>query len=92
MSLRPVIVFGLLVVLSATTPGCSSQGFGIFKKTGPFAKSEQWEPDIEEPKADWRSDAGKIGRGNRKSEPQDPLDKVLWSDQARDINRNMGFN
>ena len=90
MSLRPV--FGLLVILSVGSVGCSSQGFGNLKKMGPFAKSEQWEPEVEEAKSDWRSDAGKIGRGNRKSEAQDPLDKILWSDQARDINRNMGFN
>ena len=91
MLLRPVFVFGLLVVLSAATSGCSSSGFG-FGKSKPFAKSEQWEPDVEEPKSDWRSDAGKLGRGNRRAEKEDPLDKILWSDQARDINRNMGFN
>ena len=89
MSLRPVFVVGLLVVLSAAS-GCSS-GFG-FGKSKPFAKSEQWEPDVESPKADWRSDAGKLGRGNRRAEKEDPLDKFLWSEDARDINRNMGFN
>ena len=91
MLLRPVFVFGLLVVLSAAMSGCSSPGFGILKKAGPFAKKEQWEPEVEESKSDWRSDAGKLGRGNRKSENEDPLDKILWSEQARDINRNMGF-
>ena len=90
MLLRPVFVFGLLVVLSAATSGCSSSGLGI-GKSKPFAKSGQWEPDVEETKSDWRSDAGKIGRGNRRSEAEDPLDKILWSEQARDINRNMGF-
>jgi hypothetical protein len=89
MSLRPVFVLGLLVAMSSVT-GCSS-GFG-FGKMKPFAKSEQWEPDVEQPKTDWRSDAGKLGRGNRRAEKEDPLDKILWSDQARDINRNMGFN
>jgi hypothetical protein len=88
MSLRPIFTFGLLVTVVAATSGCSS-GFG---KSKPFAKSEQWEPDVDEPKTDWRSDAGKLGRGNRRSEKEDPLDKLLWSDQARDINRNMGFN
>ena len=91
MLLRPVFIFGLLVVLSAATSGCSSSGFG-FGKSKPFAKSEQWEPKVEENKSDWRSEAGKIGRGNRRSEKEDPLDKFLWSEDARDINRNMGFN
>jgi len=91
MSLRPVLIFALLVVVSAATSGCSSSGLGL-GKSKPFAKSEQWEPDVEETKSDWRSDAGKIGRGNRKSEAQDPLDKILWSEEARNINRNMGFN
>ncbi len=90
MSLRPIFTFGLLVAFSAATSGCSS-GFG-FGKSRPFAKSEQWEPDVDQPKSDWRSDAGKLGRGNRRSEKQDPLDKILWSEQARDIERNMGFN
>ena len=91
MSLRTVSILALLVIVSAATSGCSSSGFG-FGKSKPFAKNGQWEPDVEETKTDWRSDAGKIGRGNRKSEAQDPLDKILWSEQARDINRNMGFN
>ena len=34
---------------------------------------------------------GKEGRGNRKMEKEDPLDRLLWSQQARDINRNTGF-
>ena len=90
MSLRPVFMLGLLVAVSAAASGCSS-GFG-FGKSKPFAKSEQWEPNADAPQTDWRSDAGKLGRGNRRSEKEDPLDKLLWSDQARDINRNMGFN
>ena len=65
------------------------QGFG---KSRPFAKKEQWEPDVEAASNDWRSDAGKLGRGNRRAEKEDPLDKLLWSQDARDINRNMGFN
>jgi hypothetical protein len=35
--------------------------------------------------------AGKEGRGNRRMEKEDPLDRLLWSQKARDINRNMGF-
>ena len=92
MSLRPVFMLGLLIILSAATLGCSSSGFGFMKKAGPMGKSEQWEPNVDAPQTDWRSDAGKLGRGNRRSEKEDPLDKLLWSDQARDINRNMGFN
>ncbi len=91
MLLRPVALFALLIAVSTATLGCSSSGFGLGKSKS-FAKNEQWEPDVDEPKSDWRSDAGKIGRGNRRAEGEDPLDKILWSDQARDINRNMGFN
>lgn len=91
MLLRPVLTFGLMVACLAAASGCSSSGFGI-GKSKPFAKKEQWEPDVEETKSDWRSDAGKIGRGNRKAEAEDPLDKLLWSEEARNINRNMGFN
>ena len=90
MSLRPVFILGLLIAVAAATSGCSS-GLGL-GKLNPFAKSEQWEPEVDGPKTDWRSDAGKLGRGNRRAEKEDPLDKILWSDQARDINRNMGFN
>jgi hypothetical protein len=33
----------------------------------------------------------KEARGNRRMEKEDPLDRLLWSDQAREINRNVGF-
>lgn len=90
MRRRTACCYALLIIFTVATTGCSS-GLG-FSKMNPFAKSEQWEPEVEEAKTDWRSDAGKIGRGNRRAEKQDPLDKILWSDQAKDINRNMGFN
>jgi len=87
-----VLAAGLVVMGLLTVLGCSSPGSN-FSNLNPFQKNEQWEPDVTEKKAkDWRSDAGSIGRGNRRSESEDPLDKLLWSDQAREINRNVGFN
>ncbi len=93
MLLRSVALFGLFAMLLITVQGCSSSGTGLFnKKAGLMSKGDQWEPETDGPKTDWRGDAGKIGRGNRRAEREDPLDKLLWSEQARDINRNTGFN
>lgn len=90
MTTPKTVSLGLIVMCLSAGLGCSS-GLG-FGKSKPFAKGEQWEPETGEKKVDWRSDAGKIGRGNRRMEKEDPIDKLLWSDQAKDINRNMGFN
>ncbi len=91
MSHRLLLLCSSLAVTTAVACGCSSSGLNL-GKSKPFAKGEQWEPEVTEGSADWRSDAGKLGRGNRKAEKSDPLDKILWSEQAQEINRNMGFN
>jgi len=80
-----------IVLFMSFATGCSSSSFK-FSKLIPSARKEQWEPEIEQTKADWRTDAGKIGRSNRRAETEDPLDKLLWSDEARQINRNVGFD
>lgn len=41
----------------------------------------------------WVGQAGAEGRGNRKRESsRDPLDKILWSEKAHEINRNLGVD
>lgn len=89
-SSRISLTIVLLTVAGLGAVGCSSSPLNI-GKSKPFAKGEQWEPDTDEPKADWRAEAGKLGRGNRRYEAEDPIDKLLWSEQAREINQNMGF-
>lgn len=65
--------------LAGSLAGCSTFG----------GRDKQWEPDVEA--ADKWGDVGKEGRGNRKVEKnRDPIDKLLWSDQAAQINRNLG--
>lgn len=53
-----------------------------------FDQDDPNNPDMRQDK--WGF-VGKEGRGNRQMEKEDPLDKLLWSKQARDINRNMGI-
>ena len=85
---------GLILLLAVTCSGLSgcASGFG-FNRTK-FAKGEQWEPDVEEeaaaPSKDWRKSASSLrSESNRKSN-EDPIDKLLWSDESRDINRSLG--
>lgn len=71
--------------------GCAGSGLGLNKKHA-FGKDEQWEPDVEAaPKtADWKSAPSNLRKGKAKESSEDPIDKLIWSDTARDINRNLG--
>jgi hypothetical protein len=75
---------GCLVACLSLT-GCASFGGG-----GGFL-SKQHEPKIEEEPDRWAI-AGKEGRGNRPLEDEhDPFKPFLMSKQARDIERNLGY-
>jgi hypothetical protein len=39
---------------------------------------------------DWRSSPSNLRQGNARKSSEDPLDKFIWSDEARDINRSVG--
>lgn len=68
--------------------GCAMMNGGPSWLTG--KNSDQSEPEIEAVEDKW-SFVGKEGRGGRVADKTDWLDRVLWSDKARDINRNLGF-
>jgi hypothetical protein len=85
---------GLILLLAITCGGLSgcASGFG-FNRTK-FAKGEQWETDIEEeaaaPSKDWRNSASTLRSPSNRKSNEDPIDKLLWSDESRDINRSLG--
>lgn len=59
--------------------GCASGPFAMQKDKLSEGNEEQW------------AFAGRTGRRDRPIEKEDPLDRILWSDKAREINRNVGF-
>ena len=76
-----------LIAISCGLAGCAS-GFGLFGKS---KKSEQWEPEIVDDKpSDWRSEPSKLRSSSSRKSSEDPLDKFIWSSEARDINRSLG--
>jgi hypothetical protein len=77
----------LLAVACGGLAGCSTSG--MFGKS-PFA-SEQWEPEVEDTGSnEWKSAPSKLRKGKSKESSEDPLDKLFWSEEARDINRSLG--
>ncbi|MBS0202596.1 MAG: hypothetical protein JSS49_06820 [Planctomycetes bacterium] len=75
-----------LVTLACGAAGCSSMGLGKS-----FGKNEQWEPPVEEgiPKPP-RNSASALRAGKDQESTENAIDKLIWSDTARDINRNLG--
>ena len=79
----------LLAVACGGMAGCASTGFGL----KPFSRSAQWEPEVEDAKpSDWRSGVSNMRKDSDKASNEDRLDKLIWSDTARDINRSLGGN
>lgn len=75
-----VLAAGVAIVSS----GCAGDGLKLGQR------GDQWEPDPSE--GDKWSQVGKEGRGNRPLEDEnDPLKPFLMSDQARQIERNLGY-
>lgn len=85
MSRLSTMVMSAWLLAVCCTSGCAMMESTRNWLTG--AQDEQSEPAVEDK---WAS-VGKEGRGNRKKEKEDPLDRFLMSDKARDINRNVGF-
>lgn len=57
-----------------------------------FQKDGQWEPDVEKADDQW-GDVSKEARGNRPVEKnRDPIDKMLRSDKAAEIERSLGYD
>jgi hypothetical protein len=83
------VVVCLMIVIGGLS-GCTSTG--LFRSR-PFGH-EQWEPDVEEEtkSSDWRSEPSQLrkSKGMDKAPKENALDKLIWSDTARDINRNLG--
>lgn len=89
MSHRFATILCLLAITSSVT-GCASSGFGV-SKSKPFGKEGQWEPEVDETKSsDWRSTPSSLRKGKDKESSEDPIDKWLWSDESREISRNLG--
>lgn len=83
-TLRCGLFASLLTCVSLT--GCST----ISLKGGNFI-SKQHEPKLEEEPDRWGL-VGKEGRGNRPLDDEhDPLKPFLMSKEARDIERNLGY-
>ncbi|WLD10563.1 hypothetical protein [Planctellipticum variicoloris] len=82
---RPQLVLMLcMATLAVGNVGCST-----FGGRSVFSRDKQWEPDAGE--EDKWADVGKEARGNRRVEKnRDPIDKLLWSDEAQQINRSLG--
>ena len=85
---------GIILLLAIACGGLSvcANGFGFNRDK--FAKGEQWEPEIDEQDSPTENDrrgtpSSLRSQSSRKSN-EDPIDKVIWSDQARDINRSLG--
>jgi hypothetical protein len=79
-----LILLLCLASLAGSLAGCSA-----FGGRSVFNRDKQWEPELES--EDKWGDVGKEGRGNRRVEKnRDPIDKLLWSDQARQINESLG--
>lgn len=87
MSLR-ISLFLCLVAVAIGTTGCSMPG--VYGKQRGVA-NDQWEPDVEATtNSDWRSAPSNLRQGAARKSTEDPLDKLIWSDEARDINRSVG--
>lgn len=83
--LYPVMVLMVASLAIPAVVGCSS-----LPKSWQVKRPDQWEPDPSEFDDKW-AELGKEARGNRPLEKNaDPLDKMLWSDKAAQINRNLG--
>ncbi len=76
-----------LLALSCGAMGCASSG--LFGRKA--VASDQWEPEVEASNAaDWRSSPSNLRQGKARKSSEDPLDKFIWSEEARDINRSVG--
>lgn len=84
---RRLALFLCLLTLSSGAIGCATSGlFG--RKT---VAGDQWEPEVEASNtSDWRSAPSNLRQGRARKSSEDPLDKFIWSDEARDINRSVG--
>ena len=90
MTLRLTFIFSLIAAANLGLVGCNLAGTGS-NKSKPFAKGEQWEPEVtEQKKSDWRSEPSGLRSPKDKASNEDPLDKLIWSSEAREINRNLG--
>lgn len=90
MSRRCERVCRWLFLFGVALSGCAAPGLGL-DKSRPFAKGEQWEPEIDQAdSSDWRSTPASLRSEKKKASRMDPVDELLWSDEARDIGRNVG--
>ena len=70
-----------------TLSGCAMMNGGKNWLTGKTAG----DPEVDDVEDKWAF-VGKEARGGRTSEKEDWLDRLMWSDQARQINRNLGYD
>jgi hypothetical protein len=86
MSRGPAVVLWALL-LPVLASGCAMMDSGRNWWTG--KRTDQSEPELSE---DTWAFVGKEARGARPREQADWFERYLWSEKARDINRNFGFD
>jgi hypothetical protein len=75
-----------LALLPILATGCALMDTGRNWWTG--KRTDQSEPELTDDK--WTT-IGREMRSHRRADKEDPLDRLLWSEKAREINRNVGF-
>ena len=89
MSRRLALLLCGLSISLAVVSGCASLGIPFGKTAG--ISREQWEPEVEGEedlaKQDWRKAPASVRKGKFF---EDPMDKFLMSEEARDIERSVG--
>ena len=79
MSRRALLLQSIFWLVVPAVAGCASGPFAAKKEKLPDGNTDKW------------AIAGREGRANRPIEKEDPLDRLLWSEKAREINRNVGY-
>jgi hypothetical protein len=79
--------------MAASLAGCASQGMGM-NKSNLFGRNQQWEPEVEPEEtvstsSDWKKAPSSFRKSSGKSYSEDPIEKLISSDQAREINRSL---
>jgi len=89
MPRRFAVILCLIAIACSGAVGCAS----MMGKS--FNRNAQWEPDVEESEAaakppDWRSGPSSLRNSKERKSEENVVDRLIWSDQARDINRSLG--
>lgn len=87
MSLKKALIQATCLLAMLFTSGCTLLDGGKNWLTG--KRTDQTEPELTDEK--WMT-AGREARASRPAVKEDLIDRWMWSDKAREINRNVGFD